>query len=339
MVDIGSLADEALELLSDTSHANYRVAIMIVGPPGSGKSTVATALCQEINARFQQYLKENGDPKVSMKKSIEEIDLTSDIEDISPELDQLLQRDKGILEKFVEDVNFKPVKKLLGDNTMEIIGRGGQPNAFTIDRSSLLKKGEISIAQTIPMDGFHLSRKCLDCFKDPKWAHLRRGSPRTFDSNNFLQLCKVLARTCQVRPPATDSSGCLDLISKTFLSNMPTVRIPGFDHKLKDPTPNQYSIDSYTRILIFEGLYLLYDDENWRNIHKTLLHTGALLVWNVDIEEGVIEERVAKRHLEAGLVATLEDGVQKFKLNDLLNARLIKEHLIKDRSVRNIRND
>lgn len=339
MVDINALADEVVKLLKETNHANYRVAVMIVGPPGSGKSTVATELCQELNKRFSLYLQTNQLSGPELKDSGQPIDLTSTIDEISPELREELQRDAGIFKDSVENVDFKPVKKVLGNSKVEIIGRGGQANAFTIANHRLSKCHDISIAQTIPMDGFHLSRRCLDCFKDPTQAHLRRGSPPTFDSNNFLQLCKVLARTCTVTPPACPSSSCFEFMSKTFLSNMPTITIPGFDHKMKDPTPNQYSIDPYTRVLVFEGLYLLYDNANWRSIHKTLLDTGALLVWNVDIEEGVIAERVAKRHLEAGLVTTLDDGMQRFQLNDLINARLIKKHLIKDGKIVNIRND
>lgn len=341
MVDVDKLADEALKLLNDTKHTNYRVAIMIVGPPGSGKSTVAEKLCSSLNARFNDYLdRQQGAEVIVREGGSGHVDLVSDVREIDPVLDNEMTENHGISKDLVEDVDFKPVKKSYDDGSVKVVGRGGQPNAFTISSEApVLKKHGINIAQIIPMDGFHLSRRCLDCFEDPVRAHQRRGSPQTFDSNNFLQLSKTLARTCTFEPPACKSDNCFEFISKTFDSTVPTIKIPGFDHRLKDPTPDQYSIDPYTRILIFEGLYLLYDAENWQNVHKVLADTGAILIWNVDIEEGVIRERVAQRHLSAGLVKTLEDGIKRFEMNDLLNARLIREHLVNDGNIASIRND
>ena len=91
--------------------------------------------------------------------------------------------------------------------------------------------------------------------------------------------------------------------------------------------------------MIFEGLYLLYNQENWQKAYELLAKTGALLVWNVDIEEGVIQERVGKRHLQTGIVSTLEDGIKRFQKNDLVNARLIKDNLVNDKNIIHIRND
>ncbi|QLQ79266.1 hypothetical protein HG537_0B06140 [Torulaspora globosa] len=340
MVDIDQLADQTLKLLDDSKRVKYRIAIMIVGPPGSGKSTLAEKLCSTLNNRFNQYLDCDSDAEVVFTQGDNDrLDLVADLDEISANLYSEMAQNDGISRDLVERIDFKPVRKSYDDGRVEVIGRGGQPNAFTIQRQiPTIRKHDIDIARIIPMDGFHLSRKCLDCFKDPEMAHQRRGAPQTFDSNNFLQLCKTLARTCIVKPPTCESENCFEFISRTFQS-MPTIEIPGFDHKLKDPTPNQISIDPYTRVLIFEGLYLLYDAENWQNVHKVLLDTGAVLIWNVNIEEGVIRERVAKRHLNAGLVKTLEDGIQKFETNDLLNARLIQSNLINDGNIVSIRND
>lgn len=338
-MDVRLLANQAIQLLAERKTENYRICVVIVGPPGSGKSTIAEKLCNEINSQYNQYLQAHSDVVVQLKEG-EHLDLVSSISEISPALNAELEHDGGIFKNMVEDAIFKPVKKALSDNTVEIIGRGGIPNSFTISENCpLLKKNDIAIAQTIPMDGFHLSRRCLDCFKNPTWAHQRRGSPETFDSNNFLQLCRTLAQTSVIKPRQYCTKDCFKFVSETFISNLPVISIAGFDHRVKDPTPNHYSIDGYTRILVFEGLYLLYDQENWRDIYRVLGSTSALLIWNVDIEENVIEERVAKRHLESGLVNSLEEGRMKFKLNDALNARLIKNHMVNSEKVINVRND
>lgn len=338
-MDVGLLANQAIQLLAERKTENYRICIVIVGPPGSGKSTIAERLCVEINGQYNQYLQDHSNVVVQLKED-KHLDIVSSINEITPDLNDELEHNGGIFKDVVEDTKFKPVKKTLSDNALAIIGRGGLPNSFTISENCpLLKKNDIAIAQTVPMDGFHLSRKCLDCFKDPRWAHQRRGSPGTFDSNNFLQLCRTLAQTSVIRPRKCDAKDCFKFISETFISNLPLISIPGFDHRVKDPTPNHYSIDGYTRILVFEGLYLLYDQENWKEIYKVLEKTSALLIWNVDIAENVIEERVSKRHLESGLVNSLEEGRMKFKMNDALNARLIKKHMIDSEKVINVRND
>lgn len=161
----------------------------------------------------------------------------------------------------------------------------------------------------------------------------------TFDSNNFLELCKVLGKTSLITPTKSSAEDCFEYLSETFIENFPEIRIPSFDHRVKDPTPNDYCIDGYTRIMIFEGLYLLYDAENWAKVYHKLSQTNALLVWNVDIEEGVIKERVGKRHVQTGIVSTIEDGIKRFQTNDLLNARLIKQKSIYNDSIVSIRND
>lgn len=45
--------------------------------------------------------------------------------------------------------------------------------------------------------------------------------------------------------------------------------------------------------------------------------------WFVEVEESVARERLAGRHVEAGIVTTLEDGYKRADDNDLPNGREI----------------
>lgn len=311
-----------------------------MGPPGSGKSTVAQDLSRQINHRFDEYRLQGNQKSAhgGTRSRASDVALASDVPEITTPLSEELAFNGGILPKYVEDVNFQPVKRRLENGDLQILGRGGLPNAFTIS-NDVEPDEESSFAQIVPMDGFHLSRQCLSSFQNPQEAHKRRGSPPTFDSNNFAQLCKTLAQTCTIKPGSCDAKSCFEFMAKTYDPHFPCIKIPGFDHSLKDPTPDQFCLNGHTRIVILEGLYLLYDKENWQRVHEILQNTGSLLVWYIDIEDHVIEERVAKRHFNSGLADSVEQGRLKFQGNDLLNARLIRKNLVQSGKVVTLRND
>ncbi|CUS22668.1 LAQU0S06e03268g1_1 [Lachancea quebecensis] len=327
-----SLADQILSFLSDKLESNYRVAVIVVGPPGSGKSTISEKLCREINSRYNKYLNKSGSRPCLQENLSERVNICEGI----PQLDENSLQDlqKGFF-NHVQDQEFQP-KRFVDkkDDSEVIVGIGGLPNSIRVENVAPAEplNHDYKIAQIVPMDGFHLSRRHLDHFDDPAEAHRRRGSPPTFDSNNCLQLCKLLAKTCTIKPTLTlkksapGSDILFDRISETFSKSVPSIYVPGFDHALKDPSTGQHCVDAFTRIIVLEGLYLLLDEDNWREIYPTFKETHAVIVWKLDLGVDVLEQRVAKRHLDSGLAATLEAGVERFRMNDLINALKIKEH-------------
>lgn len=341
MVNTASLADKVIELLSDKVDSNYRIAVLIVGPPGSGKSTISEEICEEVNARFQAYLSEN-QVKVHLQDTRESsVDICEGIPFASSSIEKITESE---VFSHVEDEGYVPHKYNSKDGATIVVGRGGLPNSIQVkhEKVKVPNVSAVRIAQIVPMDGFHLSRKCLDHFKNPLVAHQRRGSPQTFDSNNYLQLCKLLAETCEIKPhfsPSKSSSNVFDKLCASFSDAVPSIYVPGFDHSLKDPSKYQHCINAFTRVLVLEGLYLLLDVENWREIYPIMKSTDAIIICNIDIDEKVIEQRVARRHVISGLAQSLEEGLERFRANDLLNARLIKKKTIEADDIITIRND
>lgn len=161
------------------------------------------------------------------------------------------------------------------------------------------REGEVPFATVVPMDGFHLTRTQLDEMKDPVEAHKRRGAPWTFDGMGVVAMVKKLKQ--QTRDEI--------------------VKVPTFDHEIKDPVPNGLEVNGATPIVIVEGNYLLLDEEPWNEI-------GAYLdeKWLIRVDDDVARMRVAKRHVRAGISQTLEEALERVDKNDALNTVFIRQH-------------
>ncbi|KAJ5096396.1 hypothetical protein NUU61_005752 [Penicillium alfredii] len=179
--------------------------------------------------------------------------------------------------------------------------------------ANLLNQSSSSQTALISLDGFHLPRAALDQFPDPILAHARRGSPWTFDLPRFAEFARRLHNWAHKTPLYTSRGWSDDEVLKA----------PTFDHVVKDPIEDGFTITPDTLIIILEGSYLLLDEPGWKEI--TDLFDYRIFI-EVDLQEA--RTRVAKRHVHTGIEPTLEEGYRRMDGNDYSNALLIHEKLL-----------
>ncbi|KAL1977841.1 hypothetical protein VTN31DRAFT_700 [Thermomyces dupontii] len=168
-------------------------------------------------------------------------------------------------------------------------------------------------AVLVSMDGFHLPRSTLDTLPNREEAYIRRGAPWTFDVKRFISFVHRLRSWADAATTFEEGKREGEII--TF---------PSFDHATKDPVEDGHSFHASTaEILVIEGNYLLLDEDGWRDIAPLV----DLKVF-VDADLQVIRRRLAKRHVEAGIEKTLDDGFRRVDSNDVINGMLVKEKLI-----------
>lgn len=153
------------------------------------------------------------------------------------------------------------------------------------------------------MDGYHYPRSRLDAMTDPEEARRRRGAPWTFDAKAAVGLVRDMRH-------AIDEDRIVDQA------------VPTFDHAVKDPVEGGLMLVATTQVIILEGLYLLLAQPHWAEISSLVD-----LCWFVDVDASVARERLARRHLQAGIVLSLEDGLLRADTNDLPNGQEILTHL------------
>ena len=156
----------------------------------------------------------------------------------------------------------------------------------------------ISIATSVPMDGYHLSRAQLSAMPDPTTAHRRRGAAFTFDDKAFLELVKKL------REP--------------LLPESKTVYAPSFDHAIKDPVADDIPIHPSSRIVILEGNYLSLNQGLWKEAAELMDE-----LWFIDVDFATARRRLVVRHVAAGIVMDEEEAGSRADEIDLVNGRQI----------------
>lgn len=144
--------------------------------------------------------------------------------------------------RLVEKLNMKLINELQTTNKQYWIGIGGGPGSgkttiaqAVADRLNASTKTNNDICIVIPMDGWHIPQDTLiemfglDAMK-------RRGAPWTFD----LELCTKELQTAK---------------EKGFAS------LPMYSRDISDPVPDKVILKNTHKIVLVEGLYLLWKDE------------------------------------------------------------------------------
>ncbi|KAJ5280706.1 hypothetical protein N7478_006078 [Penicillium angulare] len=170
-------------------------------------------------------------------------------------------------------------------------------------------------AALLSMDGFHLPRAALDQMPNSTEAYTRRGAPWTFDVKRFVDFIHQLRIWADKMPLAPLSTGSWP--------SKDVIRAPTFDHETKDPVEGGVSITPDTSIIIIEGNYLLLDEPGWRDLASLVDYRVFM---DTDLQEA--RERIAKRHVKAGIETTLEDGYRRVDSNDYLNGVSIQKSLL-----------
>ncbi|CAD0081447.1 unnamed protein product [Aureobasidium vineae] len=158
-------------------------------------------------------------------------------------------------------------------------------------------------AQVLPMDGFHYPQSTLDKMPNKAEAYARRGADWTFDATQLLKFVKDL------RQSSTHSSEVM--------------HAPGFDHAIKDPTPNAIEIGSTISLIILEGSWLLLDAQPWKDIPLLVDDT-----WFIDVDPKLARTRIAERHVCAGIETDMLHALARVDSNDMLNGEKIRSHLV-----------
>ena len=141
----------------------------------------------------------------------------------------------------------------------------------------------------VPMDGFHLDNDTLAA----RGLLAVKGAPDTFDLAGF--------------------TGLVDDLKSGTVRHFPT-----FDRDADSVVERGGVVPDEASVLLFEGNYLLFDEQGWRELAG--MWDAAL--W-LDVPEGVLQDRLTQRWLDQGM--SRQDALARAQMNDLVNARRVIE--------------
>jgi pantothenate kinase len=163
----------------------------------------------------------------------------------------------------------------------------------------------------VGLDGWHLTRAQLDAMPDPVEARARRGAHWTFDGEGYVACIRELRKDV-ARPHATVRASWHQDSDDVPGGSGAIVRIPTFDHAVKDPVPDAVAIYPRHRIVVIEGLYSFLDIEPWRDAGEMLDER-----WLIRVDESTARTRLIKRHVLTGVTENLEEATKRADDNDM----------------------
>jgi pantothenate kinase len=146
------------------------------------------------------------------------------------------------------------------------------------------------------MDGFHFSKAQLRQMPDPEKAFARRGAHWTFDAVGFNQKIRELQTAHSIQP----------------------VYWPAFEHEIGDPVEDAIKIPATCRLVLVEGLYLLYREGKWQALEGAFNE-----IWYLNTSMDISIGRLIARHQQAWNF-TEEQARYRVESSDYKNALLVE---------------
>ena len=183
------------------------------------------------------------------------------------------------------------VNELIKRSGRVLLGLAGPPGAGKSTLAAALQAEFASVAQVVPMDGFHLANAELERLG----RRDRKGAPDTFDATGYVALLRRLLAQ----------------------SDDEIVYAPEFRREIEEPVANAIPLFARTQLLVTEGNYLLLDDEPWAQVRSLLDE-----IWYVDVDDALRVERLTQRHMQFGRSA--DEAAAWVARTDEPNARLVE---------------
>ena len=182
-------------------------------------------------------------------------------------------------------------RELISRSGRALLGLVGPPGCGKSTLAAALQAEFASVAQVVPMDGFHLANVELERLG----RRGRKGAPDTFDASGYVALLRRLL----------------------VQSDDEVVYAPEFRREIEEPIAGAIAVHARIQLVITEGNYLLLEDGPWAHVRELLDE-----VWYVDVPDEVRVHRLTKRHEQFGRSA--DEAAAWVANTDEPNARLIE---------------